>query len=85
MPVAAGGAIGMALRPRGGGRPAEARVGAAAAVLILGSDGVAAAAAAGVVLTVTGTLGGLLRGLGRRRPALGRQAPNPLAASCGNE
>ena len=59
MPVAAGGTIGMALRPRGGGRPAEARVGAAAAVLILGSDGVAAAAAAGVVLTVTGTLGGL--------------------------
>jgi uncharacterized membrane protein YbhN (UPF0104 family) len=34
-------------------------VGAAAAVLILGSDGVAAAAAAGVLLTVTGTLGGL--------------------------
>jgi uncharacterized membrane protein YbhN (UPF0104 family) len=35
-------------------------VGAAAAVLILGSDGVAAAAAAGVLMTVTGTLGGLL-------------------------
>jgi uncharacterized membrane protein YbhN (UPF0104 family) len=34
-------------------------VGAAAAVLILGSDGVAAAAAAGVLLTVTGTVGGL--------------------------
>ena len=34
-------------------------VGAAAAVLILGSDGVAAAAAAGVLMTVTGTLGGL--------------------------
>jgi len=33
--------------------------GAAAAVLILGSDGVAAAAAAGVLLTVTGTVGGL--------------------------
>ena len=33
--------------------------GTAAAVLILGSDGVAAAAAAGVLLTVTGTLGGL--------------------------
>jgi hypothetical protein len=33
-------------------------VGAAAAVLILGSDGVAATAAAGVLLTVTGTLGG---------------------------
>ena len=28
-------------------------------MLILGSDGVAAAAAAGVLLTVTGTLGGL--------------------------
>ena len=34
-------------------------VGAASAVLILGSDGVAAAAAAGVLLTVTGTIGGL--------------------------
>ncbi len=34
-------------------------VGAAAAVLILGSDGVAAAAAAGVLLTATGTVGGL--------------------------
>src|SRR6185436_17675347 len=34
-------------------------VGAAAAVLILGSDGVAAAAAAGVMLTATGTIGGL--------------------------
>jgi uncharacterized membrane protein YbhN (UPF0104 family) len=33
--------------------------GAAAAVLILGSDGVAATAAAGVLMTVTGTLGGL--------------------------
>lgn len=35
-------------------------VGAAAAVLILGSHGVAEAAAAGVLLTVTGTVGGLL-------------------------
>jgi uncharacterized membrane protein YbhN (UPF0104 family) len=34
-------------------------VGAAAAVLILGHDGVAAAAAAGVLMTVTGTIGGL--------------------------
>ena len=33
--------------------------GAAAAVLILGREGVAAAAAAGVLMTVTGTLGGL--------------------------
>jgi uncharacterized membrane protein YbhN (UPF0104 family) len=39
--------------------PVGPAVGAAAAVLILGSDGVAAAAAAGVLLTVTGTLGGL--------------------------
>ena len=39
--------------------PVGPTVGAAAAVLILGSDGVAAAAAAGVLLTVTGTLGGL--------------------------
>jgi uncharacterized membrane protein YbhN (UPF0104 family) len=40
--------------------PVGPTVGAAAAVLILGSDGVAATAAAGVLLTVTGTLGGLL-------------------------
>src|SRR6185436_18213611 len=40
--------------------PIGPSVGAAAAVLILGSDGVAAAAAAGVLLTVTGTVGGLL-------------------------
>ena len=39
--------------------PVGPSVGAAAAVLILGSDGVAAAAAAGVLMTVTGTLGGL--------------------------
>ncbi len=39
--------------------PLGPTVGAAAAVLILGSDGVAAAAAAGVLTTVTGTLGGL--------------------------
>jgi uncharacterized membrane protein YbhN (UPF0104 family) len=39
--------------------PVGPTVGAAAAVLILGSKGVAAAAAAGVLLTVTGTLGGL--------------------------
>jgi uncharacterized membrane protein YbhN (UPF0104 family) len=39
--------------------PVGPGVGAAAAVLILGRDGVAAAAAAGVLLTVTGTLGGL--------------------------
>jgi uncharacterized membrane protein YbhN (UPF0104 family) len=40
--------------------PVGPSVGAAAAVLILGSNGVAAAAAAGLLLTVTGTLGGLL-------------------------
>jgi uncharacterized membrane protein YbhN (UPF0104 family) len=39
--------------------PVGPSVGAAAAVLILGSDGVAQAAAAGVLMTVTGTLGGL--------------------------
>ena len=39
--------------------PVGPSVGAAAAVLILGSDGVAAAAAAGLLMTVTGTVGGL--------------------------
>lgn len=39
--------------------PVGPSVGAAAAVLILGSDGVAAAAAAGILLTATGTVGGL--------------------------
>ena len=39
--------------------PVGPSVGAAAAVLILGSDGVAAAAAAGLMLTATGTMGGL--------------------------
>jgi len=39
--------------------PIGPMTGATAAILILGSDGVAAAAAAGVLLTVTGTLGGL--------------------------
>jgi hypothetical protein len=39
--------------------PVGPSVGAAAAVLILGSNGVAAAAAAGVLMTVTGTVGGL--------------------------
>jgi hypothetical protein len=40
--------------------PVGPSVGAAAAVLILGHEGVAAAAAAGVLMTVTGTIGGLL-------------------------
>ena len=39
--------------------PVGPSVGAAAAVLILGHDGVAAVAAAGVLLTATGTIGGL--------------------------
>jgi hypothetical protein len=39
--------------------PIGPSVGAAAAVLILGSDGVAATAAAGVLMTATGTIGGL--------------------------
>jgi hypothetical protein len=39
--------------------PVGPSVGAAAAVLILGHDGVAAAAAAGVLMTVTGTIGGM--------------------------
>ena len=39
--------------------PVGPTVGAAAAVLILGRDGVAAAAAGGLLLTVTGTIGGL--------------------------
>jgi uncharacterized membrane protein YbhN (UPF0104 family) len=39
--------------------PVGPSVGAAAAVLILGSHGVAAAAAGGLLLTVTGTVGGL--------------------------
>jgi uncharacterized membrane protein YbhN (UPF0104 family) len=39
--------------------PVGPSVGAAAAVLILGRDGVAAAAAAGMLMTVTGTIGGL--------------------------
>jgi uncharacterized membrane protein YbhN (UPF0104 family) len=40
--------------------PVGPSVGAAAAVLILGREGVAAAAAAGLLLTVTGTIGGLV-------------------------
>ena len=39
--------------------PVGPSVGAASAVLILGSDGVAAAAAAGLLMTVTGTIGGV--------------------------
>ena len=58
--------------------PIGPSVGAAAAVLILGHDGVAATAAAGLLMTVTGTAGGLCfaawagadRLLDRRRPRL---------------
>jgi uncharacterized membrane protein YbhN (UPF0104 family) len=39
--------------------PVGPSLGAAAAVLILGRNGVAAAAAAGVLMTATGTVGGL--------------------------
>jgi uncharacterized membrane protein YbhN (UPF0104 family) len=65
--------------------PIGPSVGAAAAVLILGGDGVAATAAAGVLLTVTGTLGGLCFGAwaladhlwaaARRRPRLASVSP----------
>jgi uncharacterized membrane protein YbhN (UPF0104 family) len=57
--------------------PVGPSVGAAAAVLILGSRGVAAAAAAGVLMTVTGTVGGLCFAAwagGDRLWAAGRQA-----------
>jgi hypothetical protein len=57
--------------------PIGPSVGAAAAVLILGSHGVAAAAAAGLLMTVTGTVGGLCFAAwagGDRLWALGRRA-----------
>jgi uncharacterized membrane protein YbhN (UPF0104 family) len=66
--------------------PVGPSVGAAAAVLILGSDGVAAAAAAGLLMTVTGTLGGLcfaawagadrLWFVARRRATANDRSPN---------
>jgi uncharacterized membrane protein YbhN (UPF0104 family) len=56
--------------------PVGPSVGAAAAVLILGSDGVAAAAAAGGPDDGDGhPRRTVLRGVGRRRPALVHQAP----------
>jgi hypothetical protein len=57
--------------------PIGPSVGAAAAVLILGSHGVAAAAAAGLLMTVTGTVGGLCFAAwagGDRLWAFGRRA-----------
>ena len=56
--------------------PVGPSVGAAAAVLILGSDGVAAAAAAGLLLTATGTAGGLcfVAWAGADRLWIGRRA-----------
>jgi uncharacterized membrane protein YbhN (UPF0104 family) len=74
--------------------PVGPSVGAAAAVLILGSDGVAAAAAAGVLLTVTGTLGGLSfaawagadhlwAAARRRRSPRGRIAPQAASLPSG--
>jgi uncharacterized membrane protein YbhN (UPF0104 family) len=72
--------------------PVGPTVGAAAAVLILGSDGVAAAAAAGVLLTATGTLGGLCfaawagvdhawSAIRRRRLVRLRAAPRPASSA----
>jgi hypothetical protein len=72
--------------------PTGPTVGAASAVLILGADGVAATAAAGLLLTVTGTIGGfcfaawagadrLWAGRRRRaRPRSGVRARRPAAA-----
>jgi hypothetical protein len=51
--------------------PVRPSVGAAAAVLMLGTDGPAAAAAAGVLLTATGTAGALGTWRGRASTAYG--------------
>jgi hypothetical protein len=75
--------------------PVGPGLGAAAAVLILGRDGVAEAAAAGVLMTVTGTFGGLCfaawagadrlwSGSGpahRLRPAARRPLPRAMSRS----
>ena len=73
--------------------PVGPSVGAAAAVLILGSDGVAAAAAAGVLMTVTGTVGGLcfaawagadkLWSVSRGVPARPARGPAPRPGAAG--
>jgi uncharacterized membrane protein YbhN (UPF0104 family) len=65
--------------------PIGPSVGAAAVVLILGTNGVAATAAAGVLLTVTGTVGALCfaawAALDRLRPSVPHlpSAPSPAA------
>jgi uncharacterized membrane protein YbhN (UPF0104 family) len=67
--------------------PVGPSVGAAAVVLILGANGVAATAAAGVLLTVTGTAGALCfaawAALDRLRPSVPRlpSAPAPVPAA----
>jgi uncharacterized membrane protein YbhN (UPF0104 family) len=67
--------------------PVGPAVGAAAAVLILGSDGVAAAAAAGVLMTATGTTGALAfavwAGLDRLWARLRAGAPRPVEGAAG--
>jgi uncharacterized membrane protein YbhN (UPF0104 family) len=74
--------------------PTGPAVGAAAAVLILGADGVAATAAAGVLLTVTGTLGGFCFAAwagadrlwaGRRRRVRSHRAVRSRRAARGTE
>jgi uncharacterized membrane protein YbhN (UPF0104 family) len=67
--------------------PVGPSVGAAAAVLILGSDGVAAAAAAGLLLTVTGTVGGLCFAAwaGADRLWTGRALRSPAASLRGRD
>jgi hypothetical protein len=63
--------------------PVGPSVGAGAAVLILGSDGIAAAA--GLLLTVTGTIGGLcFRGTGGPGQALVRQSPPRIGRESSN-
>jgi hypothetical protein len=64
--------------------PAGPGAGAAAAVLILGRHGVAAAAAAGVIMTVTGTVGGLIFVAGPDRPlVVGAPRPQSRALDAG--
>jgi len=62
--------------------PIGPSVGAAAAVLILGHDGIAATAAAGILLTATGTVAGLAfaawAGLDRLWARLRHRAPAPM-------